>query len=433
MHAIDADVISNIVDGIHTLTDTHLHVRIDVPNRLDPEGIQAALRALSGALPELAGRFERRWWRSRWILDPEPRWPLEEREVEDEERAEALERELFERPFEPFGTLPLTVVLLHLPEHDRLLLRVNHLLADGGGTKNLCYRIAECYRMLSDDPGWVPSPIRPGLFALRVLRSGQLRRLPWALLNLCHELAANRPMRLIHAPMGSGGPSTAHYEALHLPAERVLRLRRRWKAQGVTLNDLALAAFSRALVLCFPQANARSTHAALVATADLRQYAPPVHDVCNYSVLRPIVFQRLPLPDPTRFVASVHSAARVWKEGQVGALLAAPLTPLFHLLPHAWSRSLVAKLLRRGPSGPRACAALTNIGPIDAEALDFGGGPARAARVLTPVAHAPMLIAALTGCAGTLDFSVGYREPQLSRTDALRLVATLDRELSALE
>lgn len=430
---VPAEPLSALVDGMAPMADTHMHVRIDLPGRLDPSRLQDATLALSKGLPALAGRYEPRWWRSRWVIDPDPRWPIDEHHAVTEAEAEDIERDLFALPFAPHTELPLRMVLLHMDGHDRLLLRVNHLLADGGGTKNLCYRLAAAYRGLAADPAFLPPPVIPPPFFLRAIRSMRWGMLPGAVRNFFHELAANRPMRRCLVPLRTepGGP--ARYAALHLEAGRVARLSARWRPRGVTLNDLALAAFARAVVLAFPEANADSSHAVVIATADLRQYQPPIGDVCNYSVLRPLVVRRLPLPDAERTVGAVLSATRPWKDGQVGLLFAAPLTVLFHLLPHGWTRGFVPFVYSLVSARSASCVALTNIGPIDPAALDFGDGPALAARVATPTAHPPMMITAITGCAGALDFTVGYREGQLPREDADRLVAAMDRELSALE
>jgi NRPS condensation-like uncharacterized protein len=433
MTVITADPLCPIVDGIGIGADTHLHVRIDLPAQLDAARLQAATLALSRTLPQLAGRYEHRWWRARWHVDPAPHWIIDEHHAVSEDRADALERALFALPFEPHGELPLRMSLLHMERHDRLLLRVNHLLADGGGTKNLCYRLAEAYRGITACPEHLPPAVTPAPLFLRALRGVRLRSLPAGLLNLLYELAANRPMSPICAPMGPRSGEAAQYRALHVDPARVRRLTARWRARGVTLNDLALAAFTRAVVLAFPQTNAQRNYAALVATADLRQYLPASRDVCNYSGLRPLVFRRLPLPDPERTVAAVRRATGIWKAGQTGMIAAVPMSVLAHLLPHAWLRAFIQRMFMRLSDPRAACAALTNIGPIDAEALDFGGGPALAARVLTPVAHSPLLITALTGCAGALDFSVAYREPQLATSDVERLVTLMDHELAALE
>jgi len=431
--AIGADPFAAAVDGMGDRIDTHLHVTIDIPGRLCTERLQRALAALACAVPELGGRFERRWWRSRWVLDASPIWRIDEHLDVDPVAAKALEAALYAEPFEPRGGLPVDLVLLHLPEHDRLLLRVSHLLADGGGTKNLCYRLADCYRHVDDRTGWTPEPAPHPHPLGRLLASFRWRLLPAMIRGALEEIFDNRPIHPMRVPMDAAGRGAARFEALHIPRERVERLRARWRGTAVTLNDLAIAAFTRAVVLGFPACNAQRSHAALVATADLRQYLPPLRDVCNFSSLRPLVFGRLPLPAPVDNLDRVLRVTGNWKSGQTGILLGIPVMALASVLPHAMLRAVLNLFLGRLVTPAGACTGLTNIGPIHADALDFGFGPCTAAKVISPLAPSPTMIAALTGCAGALDFTVAYREPELSSVEAQRLVDAMDRELAALE
>ncbi len=431
--ALTADVFAAAVDGIGSISDTHLHVRIDVPGRLDAGRLLAALRSVSRAIPALGARYRRGWWRAHWIVESRPKWELDEQDEASPKEAEAIEAALFALPFEPCDDLPVRLRLLHLAENDRLLLRVSHIVADGGGTKNLCYLLAQAYREIDADPGWTPPPQRVPHPLVRILRSIRVSQLPGLVLGALHELAANRPMRPVLVPMGAHGPGTNRLAALHLPATRVSRLQARWRPSNVTLNDLALSAFCRAVESTFPAANASRSHAALVVTGDLRQYLPPTLDVSNFSSLRPLPLGRLPLPGPRDQLERVVRETRIWKAGQTGLLQGGAAIAFVSTLPHAWVRRFISLALRLLLGRQGGCIALTNIGPIRADMLDFGHGPCVAARVAAPVAHAPMLITALTGCAGALDFTVAYREPQLEPAAAERLVQAFDHELSALE
>ena len=420
------------VDGVGSVGDTHMHAAIDTPTRLDPELLRSALTALSQEVPRLASRFRFRFFSSRWIPDPSPDWIIEEREVADEEAARAAEAELFALPFEPHGTLPVRLRLLHLPDRDRLLLRVNHLLADGGGVKNLCYRLARACRQLRGREVGPPPPPPPHPL-WRLLRCFRPGRLPGMVYGAFEEALAARPKRPIGVGMADGPPGVSRFELVHLPAHRVERLVRRWRPQGVTLNDLAICALSRAIERSFPEHNPPGRHCMLVVTADLRRYEVTArHDVTNFSNLRPLFIGRTPLKEAEPHLRRVVRATRRWKRGLTGLLPGTfAMAPLM-LLPDAWVRWL---LVRGLPllSGPGPCTTLTNIGPIDAARLDFGDGPCLAARVLVPIGHPPLLMTALTGCAGALDLSIAYRDQALPTRDVQRLAATFDEELAGLE
>ncbi len=420
------------VDGLGVIADTDLHVCIDLPGRLELPRLRAALVATAAGVPELAGRLERRWWRYRWQLDPQPDWDLREHHRVDSQQARELELRLFDLPFEPTTALPIRLWLLHMEDGDRLLLRISHLLADGGGSKNLCYRVAEAYRRLDAEPGWRPQPQRLPHPVRRLLRCLRWRQLPALLLGWLDELWDNRPMRPLFVPMGSDTSGQKRFELLHLSAERVSRLRARWSPQGVTLNDLALAAFTRAVQASFPEPNSQRSHAVLVVTGDLRKHEQPQLDVCNFSAIRPLELGSLPLGEPVDHLQQLARTTARWKRGGAGLMGFSVGIIGLSLLPHALIRGFFTTALRAIRATQKGTAALTNIGPIQAELLDFGRGPCRAAWVAAPVAHPPMMITALTGCAGALDFTVAYQTPALAPEQARRLLAAFDRELDAL-
>ncbi|MBM4320244.1 MAG: hypothetical protein FJ125_09840 [Deltaproteobacteria bacterium] len=432
---IVADPVAAAVAGISDLASTHLHVTIDLPGRLEPELLHQAIRAISLAAPELAGRLRWGWWRSCWEIDPAAQWLLDEHHGVDLVRAAELEAGLFARPFRPYGTLPLELVLLHLEQHDRLLLRVSHLLADGGGTKNLLYRLATAYRELRADPGWLPPAAARRRHPLTRLLAAA-RTMPWRRLlhGLLDELRTLLSDPFVFVPMPCPGPDPGpdRFAALHLGRERVARLQAGWKEHGVTLNDLALVAMARALERLHGDNAGQPGKVGLVVTADLRRYLPAEEDLGNLSSLCSLLLSPRPLPAAPALVERVVAATRRWKRGGTGLAnsLLAVLTA--SLLPHGavrWiGRSFVGMAIR---SGKRV--ALTNIGPIDERRLDFGDGSCQAARIISPVAHPPMLITALTGCAGALDFTLSWQQGSLPPEQPGALLDALDAELEMLE
>jgi len=420
-----------VVDGVGSLGDTHLHVAIDTETRLTAHRLRDALDRLALRLPRLRSRFRFRFFRCRWLPDPGATWTIDEQTVADEAAARAAEDALFALPFEPHGTLPVRAVLLHLPGRDRLLLRVNHLLADGGGTKNLCYRLAAHYRECAGGPA-APLVRRAPHPWWRLLASLSLRRVPALLYGVLEELRTIRPKRPIGPPMSEAEPGTARFELLHIDRERTARLVERWRPERVTLNELALCAWSRAVAGSFPEANPPGRDAMVVVTTDLRRFEfRRRDDVSNYSDLRPIFLGRTPLPEPEEQLQEVVRASRRWKRGLTGLLVSCGVISPLVLIPDGVLRALLVRglgLLTGG--GP--CTALTNIGPIDAERLDFGDGPCLAARVSAPIGRPPLLLSALTGCAGALDLTIAYRDAAFAPEQARRLAEAFDLELRSL-
>ena len=422
-----------VVEAIGAVAVPVLHVGIEVPGRLDAARLSAAVRAVSRSVPELAGRAEIGRWSPRWVLDRDPAWPVEEHHDLDAEQVDALERDLFGRPFASLGSRPLDVVLVHGPSAERLLLRVNHLLADGGGTKELACRIAEAYRRLGDAPDWLPSP-RQTRHPLRRL-VGLLR--PWRVLSYAAGIvdqvwavvAPGAGLRAAMQPLDGG---VARAGRVHVSAERVHALKVRWRDQGITINDLVLAAFGRALERCFgPDQDPPCIN--LVVTSDLRQMVEDPAEVENFSTIHTVRLGRRPMPSPVETVERVRRATARWKRTWLGMPLAVFAVAMVTCMPSGWLLQMTRRVVAAPPLATTSRVVMTNIGRIDAARLDFGYGPALAAWVLPPPGRPPVLAAAATGCAGAVDVSVAWYEPAMDAAAAGELLAAVDDEIEELQ
>ncbi len=433
---IVASPVTAAVAGLSDHCHTHIHAAVDVSARLDPSLLQRALVEVAKAVPKLRGRFRPGFWRSRWDLDLNPRWRIEEHESVDFSSAQAIERELFARPFEPYGSLPLELEILHLSSHDRLLARVNHHLCDGGGTKNLLYRIAAAYGALQKNDSWTakeepfqqPHPLPRLLVATRSFSSWKLFR------GIFRDVVSQLGGPFVSVPMVPSARGPNRFISVHIAPERVKRLKEVFSSSGITLNDMSLFALLKALEDFVAPNERRSRIMGIIATADFRLLLPgPQEDVSNLSVIGPLRFGKARPVSDDELLRAVCEETSTWKAGATGlggaliSLLGASIAP--HGLTKWAFRKLVG--LSVGRMGRRV--ALTNMGIIEEERLDFGTGPCLAARFTGPVGHPPQLIAALTGCRGGLDFNLTWREGALAPKIPERLIERFDSALQGLE
>ena len=423
-----------IVDGMNSSVITALQMAIDLPGRLDPQRLRDALVCLALDEPAAGAHYQRRLLVDRWIVVPNPEFEVVEFDAADESEAAALENEFVQSPFRTTGGLPVSARLLHLDGGDRLLLRVNHLLADGGGTKRLAYRLASAYRRLQEDPSWRPPRGRPGprsyLRVFRALRSASILAVFLGWLDELRSLDI-RPHLEVPSTVPPGEVVGGH--RLRLGAARVARLKARWRAAGVTLNDLLLAAFGRALESAYGDAPGQPARISCIVTSDLRNLLPPDDHINNFAELRFIPLGVMPLKPPEENLEQVVHWTRRWKRGGRGLASGMMHYMASLLLPAAVGRWL----LRTGlgvawrARGTKIC--LTNIGPIDEQRLDFGDGPCLDARMTLPGTHAPGFFAAVTGCAGSITISILDRPSGQPGPDLEGFLGALDRELAALE
>lgn len=426
--AIPASPLVGAVEGIAALALERLQVTVHQRGPIDAERLRSAVLETTRSVPELAGRFQPGFWRSWWTAADEPAWSVEQVRASSSEEVTAIERERFAASFDHAEPLHLTVV--HHAEGDRLIAQVSHLLGDGGGTKELLYRIAEAYRRQGRG-GPSPEPARwPRHPLWRLLRGVRISRIPQYLLGYFDQFWTLRPSNGCVVSMPVVVDAVSRCERLHLPAERVERLKARWSGDGVTVNDLLLAAFARALE-SLPGGPTGEIN--IVVTSDLRQLLDQPEQVENLSALHSLRLGRRPLPDPAELVTRVRAITRRWKRTGLGLPFAIVSVLLAAALPSRWLSGMVAKLVISGPPAQVSKIVMTNMGRLDESRLDFGHGPCTAAYILPPLGYAPALIAGATGCRGAVDLSVAYQEPALGRDIVGGLLASVDRELRALE
>lgn len=430
MTSIPASPLVPAVEGISALADNALVVVIQLHGTLDVDRLRRAIRAVAEDLPELGARPRQGFWRTRWEVDENPRWPVTEHVVRDDAGAAELEAELFARPFSLEGELPLEALLVHLADGDRLMIRVNHLLADGGGTKELAYRIASACRALEADPAWRPVPARRWHAVWRLLAAWRPWRVPAYILGVLDDLWSLRPGRGMTVPMARGEVEATRCGRLHLDAGYVQTLRDRWRDTGATVNDLLVTAFARALERAFPDVSAPEIN--LVCTADLRQLISAADEVENLSAIHTLRMGRRPLPQPRDLLRHTLAQTDRWKRGYLAYGIVTALVALAAALPGAWVRRGVAHFVLHGPPQRLGSVVFTNMGRLDPRRLDFGTGPCAHAYILPPIGDPPALIAAATGCCGAVDVTVAYREPALVGTQVDRLLEAVEDELTAL-
>ncbi len=428
--SIPASPLVPAVEGISTIADNVLVLVADLPGPLDVDLLRRAVAAVAEDLPELGSRPRQGFWRTRWEPDEEVSWTITEIEASDEAEADEVEAGLFAGPFALEGRLPLEARLVHLPDGDRLMLRVNHLLADGGGTKELAYRIAAACRSLRKDPSWRPTPIRRTHALWRLLTAWRPWRVPAYTLGLLDDLWALRPGRGMTVPMAVGDVEATRCGRLHLEHGPVEALRARWREEGATVNDLLVTAFARALERTFPDVPAPEIN--LVCTADLRQLVAATDQVENFSAIHTLRMGRRPLPPPRELLRHAMALTRRWKRGLVGYGFALFAVHLATALPGALLRKAIGHGVRHGPPQRLGPVVFTNMGRLDPQRLDFGAGPCNHAYILPPIGHPPVLIAAATGCRGAVDVTVAHCEPALTASRVEAFLDAVRDELDAL-
>lgn len=397
-------VTDRILAGFGRIGDMTIRAELELDEHVDEGRLRDALLRAREAEPVLGCRFVDRALFPFW----EPVLPAPEPLVLLSSAADLAAWRLV--PLDGHAGPQLTAGLWRAPDGDRLLVKVGHLAADAGATKEILARVSGLYRRLATEPGHRPTPNVAGARGWWQV----LRRVPFAAWRsgwrrFVDELRASSPrvgtLKMPVAPTASEGWELATRE---LPSERVAELKRAGRVVDATLNDLLVAAFFRAQARLGRWDGRQQLR--ISTTVDLRRYLPGRRGgaSCNLSAFDyPILGAELGATpaDTLRHVVS-HTRAR--KADWLGMSGVLGMVVVFKRLPHVLVRQAVPFAVREAHKRGVMADGLTNLGEIAPEAVTFER-PARAARLLVPPADPPVFVAGVSGYAGSLTLSLGFR------------------------
>ena len=323
-------------------------------------------------------------------------------------------------------------------DNDVLCLRVNHVVGDGAGVKELAALLADTYNRLKSDPNFIPKSNPQGKRGLKQVlnhlsmkdRIGIGRR---AILDFYGFIKGRSPgvsPQLIDQPRDSTlltrviGPRT------------FAGLKAYGKARAVTINDIVAAAAIRAFyteVNSDPRAFLR-----VVTTADLRRYIPggKAGAICNLSGFSYInLGQGLPATYDG-LLKAVSRTFKKLKQKHIGLGNLPVSSFVFGTMPfslglraHDWMGDFLKKI---STSNGNAGLLFTNAGKIEPEKFKFGKIPVSWAGVTATRSRPPVFTVCISGFQDNLLVSTGFSQNCLSRGLAGRFLDHLEQELDRL-
>jgi NRPS condensation-like uncharacterized protein len=379
------------------LGEMFIHLECVFDARLDENRLARACELALDAEPVLGCRFA--------VNGAWPRWERIERGSRPAPLEVVADRAAYDRFLANVPdqhTAPQAhAALWHAPDGDRLALKMSHAIADAGGTKDSMRVIADAYRRLGSDASYVPAPNLSGSRSIaQVFRALPLRAHPAIVANTMRMLRNKAPVRRIQPEKAVRHPFG--WVVRHVDAERTAALAAYGKEHGATLNDLFVAAALRAIA--GDSAERPGAHHRLQITVDLRRYlrSGRAGGICNLSAFDIYDIGTELGGSFAETLAKVSDVVSARKRNWLG-LLDIIFGPLLAAVPY---RRLVRAFEGFANRGGAFTNALTNLGPITTDDVDFGVKP-RVAHLLPPVLYPPMFGAGLSGYAGTITFALG--------------------------
>lgn len=378
-------------------TSGNLTMAFDFAGRLDPAILRTMLRRLLDAEPVLGCRIDLSGaepvWRRRGDLDENPGFRFEDAVADLDQATAAIVFEPFDVDAEP----NVSCALLRGSGGDRLLLRVNHVVADGGATFEVAMRLAALYTGVAADPAFslAPNPASRDSFAW-LEGFGLLDRLRIMRRDVGDILRSRRR----HAgfkmsdPKELERPGARPFHVFHeVGRERLVELDRQAASLGLMRNDLLLAGFARAYSRLVGASPDESVH--LVVPNNLRRFAEvetrPA--ICNLGGVANVFVE----PDlGADYAATLDRVTREMTRQRAGFMGAGnPLTMrMFARMPFRRKAAAVDRMMRAAV-GRSVPPVFTNIGALSEKRLRFAGVAPDKVRLYGSPVRLPLVVVAL--------------------------------------
>ncbi len=412
-----------------------IHLILSFDGKLDQNRLRKSLRLLLDAEPLLGSCFIKHWLNPFWERLPEHELDsavlLEIVDATDESEIEKLSDIFFRDLIDLTKGPQIKALLLCDQERDRLILKIQHLMCDAGGFKELLNLLSDIYTKLGDLPEIRPS-INNGSRSLHQIYSRfsikALFRIFW------HGCVQFSPFlflpKVTKYSSSWNKDGTFGYVFKRFPKERFLEIKNYARQKGVTINDLFACSLLRAMA---KQLNVNNRGwLRLVGTVDLRRYLPgrKTDGLCQVSSLYTINIKASQCTTQDKTLAAVKKQMDHFKRNFIGLglfLVYWIITKPYPFSIFNWGMRLGTKV---GKWIGTSSLGFTNLGLIDNSTNNFGPRNLLSAEMTCPGSVPPAFLCALSGFGETLTLNAGIYNSSIPKNSIKELFDLVDQELT---
>ena len=417
--------------------ESMIHCDVVFPPEVDLTRLRQALDLCLMAQPVLRARFVDGAFTPHWSVEPASsetvvpwaalRHPSPKGSVDETDSvADFLQQRL-----DPFSSPQIHAASLTTAKGIRVILKVNHMVADGGGCKDLLRLWATLYSELERNPGFVPPENRASRGGMQVFRRFPLRTILASGRNHFRSLRREQSMGpVVELPASWDGAGAWKYVTHELGPDCMIGGQRLCQEADCTWNDLLVTAWARVLPRLAGSPATRQLR--VTGTVDLRRHLPNrrAKAICNLSA-----FLSLELGPPVEepFLATlkrVTDQTRALKAGPLGLDSLVGLSIPVGLMPHFLRRKLVRWLFPRMKREGKVAPGLTNIGAIPEDALGFGPHTPLKAAILSPPSVPPFFFAAASGYRQAITLTAATSPVSIPPSVVRRLFEGMEDEIT---
>lgn len=404
-----------------------IQIVLKLGGKLDYEKLSRAVRLSVDAEPVLGCRFVEHdppYWKRLSDLDNIEFCSLVNSDSPEETVQNVLESHL-DMDRDPM----LKVTVIRSGNYDTLVIKINHTCSDGGGAKEYLHLLPRIYSSIDgENEDYAPTPSK---------RSRKDHEKAFATLGIRHPELDNSvvesPKTAWPFPWKSGGQKdVTPFVVCRLPYGKLESISKYARQRGVTVNDVILTAFYRAMFkLCQTPPGIPMD---MGVTVDLRRYLPDnkAEAIRNFSGGVILQIARL-IGEPFEVTLSRVSAAMARKKNRNPGYECATGAERAEKLSFRQALTyfrFISKLSEFTSNYCFYCSpGLSNLGLLSRSLLRFGDTVVTDAYIIPPVIRAPGLMLVASSYNGTLTLATGYYKGSVNRRHMEKLLNKIMNEL----
>ncbi len=401
----------------------HMYCIIDFQSQIRKEVLECAMNRSLEVFPVLKSSYVTGAYRAYWLEDDhnsDIQIELVEVDVKDSEITEFLWNEIKET-----SRLQMKAKIIRNKEKDRICISINHMVCDAADFKQYIYILGSIYTELLKNRNYKPNFIYDGsrsgarvylkfLMGLKSRRE-QLR----ALFHIQNHKSYPLTMKL-----KDKGPTHPFIATRVIDRKHFLQLKKYCEKQGVTINDIFLAAFIRTIYKYIPN-QGEDLH--IPCMVDLRRFLKEEEQEALKNLTSTLIVSIEKNVDEERdqTVRKVHQKVTELinhfpaLDGYLYLLL------LFKLLPIRLMKAFIDKHFKSFP------IAFSNLGIIDEKKLRFGDTEIQNCMMTGSIKQKPCFWLALSSFDGEVTLSINLNGSSEDQLFVEQFMEDLEGELPA--
>jgi NRPS condensation-like uncharacterized protein len=325
--------------------------------------------------------------------------------------------------FNPHKELPIQLTVFRLAKNDVLCLKVTHTVADGGGIFEFIQLLNNIYIELDNNPNYQVNPKVVSRSLKQILKN-------FNFLKKIRIFLKNRsPKPTWSFPWKDTKRTNKDFIIHRISTKQFLDIKKYCKEKNVTVNDLLLTSFYRAMYqIDQPEPKKKMV---TVVTTNLRNYLPDkkASSICNLSTS---IYPYVSLTPNEKFedtLQTIHNEMLKFKKNYPGLGSAVFIHYLFGRLRFSRVRNVTLNRIRKDIETHKTHPVFTNIGLIKKEQLAIGNLIANDCFFVTPIMFAPGFIFGMFTFENRMCLSVGFCEGSYEKKKIEEFLKLFESEL----